>query len=73
MTEYLRALQPITTPQQYEKTEKIVKQFLVNPGPKIHQYLVEKREAEENWVSWLMKSSKIYPEILKTFFAKNLS
>jgi choline O-acetyltransferase len=51
MAEYLRAIKPITTAQQYDKTEKIVKQFSVNPGPKIYEYLVEKREAEDNWVS----------------------
>lgn len=51
MTEYLRALQPIVTSQQYEKTEKIVKQFMIAPGPRLNQYLLEKRELEDNWVS----------------------
>lgn len=50
MSEYLRALRPIVNEQQYEKAEKIVKQFSVQPGPKLHQYLVDKREAEDNWV-----------------------
>lgn len=50
MAEYLRVLQPITTAQQYEKAEKIIKQFLVQPGPKLYQYLVDKREADDNWV-----------------------
>lgn len=51
MSEYLRALKPIVTAQQYEKTKNIVKQFSANPGPQLHQYLVEKQEAEDNWVS----------------------
>lgn len=51
MADYLRALQPIVTPQQFERVEKIVKQFSAQPGPKLHEYLVEKREAEDNWVS----------------------
>lgn len=51
MTEYLRALKPIVTSQQYEKTEKIVKQFSAQSGPKLHQYLVDKREVDDNWVS----------------------
>lgn len=51
MADYLKALHPITTPQQFEKAEKIIKQFSVSPGPKLHEYLVEKREAEDNWVS----------------------
>lgn len=50
MTEYLRLLKPIVTGPQYERTDKIIKQFLVQPGPKLHQYLVDKREAEDNWV-----------------------
>ncbi|KAG5671594.1 hypothetical protein PVAND_001787 [Polypedilum vanderplanki] len=52
MTEYLKALKPIVTAQQYEKTKNIIKLFSVHPGPKYHDYLVEKREAEDNWVSF---------------------
>lgn len=51
MSEYLRVLKPIVTAQQYDRAEKIVKQFSVSPGPKLHQYLVDKRDADDNWVS----------------------
>lgn len=51
MSEYLRTLKPIVTTQHYERTKNIVKQFSAHPGPKLHQYLVDKREAEDNWVS----------------------
>ena len=51
MAEYLRVLKPITTPQQYEKTKSIIKQFSISPGPTLHQYLVDRSEVEENWVS----------------------
>jgi choline O-acetyltransferase len=51
MSEYLRAVQPIVSPQQFEKTEKLVKQFSAQSGPRLHQYLVDKREADDNWVS----------------------
>ena len=54
MSEYLRALKPIVTSQQYERADKIIKQFSVSPGPKLHQYLVDKREAEDNWVRLVM-------------------
>jgi choline O-acetyltransferase len=50
MAEYLRALKPIVSAHQYEKTKNIIKQFSVQPGPKLHQFLVDKREAEDNWV-----------------------
>lgn len=50
MAEYLRALKPIITAQQYERTKNIVKQFTTQPGPKLHEYLVNKREEEDNWV-----------------------
>ncbi|XP_031619166.1 choline O-acetyltransferase isoform X3 [Contarinia nasturtii] len=51
MTEYLRALEPTLTQLQHDRVTSIVKQF-VSPsglGPKLHQYLVEKRDAEDNW------------------------
>lgn len=51
MAEYLRAIKPIVTAQQYEKTSKIVKEFSVQHGPKLYEYLVEKKDAEDNWVS----------------------
>lgn len=53
MAEYVRMLEPIVTPAQLEKTKAIIKQFAApnGPGPKLHQYLVEKREKEDNWVS----------------------
>lgn len=53
MTEYLRVLEPIITPQHHEKVKSIVKQFsaLSGLGPILQQTLIEKREAEDNWVS----------------------
>lgn len=53
MAEYLRALEPILTQQQHDRTKAIVKQFMSPSGlgPKLHQHLVEKRDAEDNWVS----------------------
>lgn len=52
MSEYLRALEPVLTQQQHDRTKAIVKQFCApsGMGPTLHQYLVEKREAEDNWV-----------------------
>lgn len=52
MAEYLRALEPVLSHQQFERTKAIVKQFSSPPGlgPTLHQYLVEKRDAEDNWV-----------------------
>lgn len=55
MADYIRALEPIVTPEQLQHTKKLVEEF-VSPnglGPKLHQYLLEKREAEENWASSL--------------------
>lgn len=52
MAEYQRALKPTLTQQQNDRVSAIVKQFLspTGLGPKLHQYLVEKRDAEDNWV-----------------------
>lgn len=55
MAEYLRAIEPIVAPHQYEKTEKIVKKFMEQSGPKLYQYLVDKREVADNWVSFMLK------------------
>ncbi|XP_063703911.1 choline O-acetyltransferase-like isoform X1 [Culicoides brevitarsis] len=49
LTEYLRILEPITTKQQYERTKAITKNFAAGIGPQLHQFLEEKREAEDNW------------------------
>lgn len=53
MAEYLRALKPTLTQQQNDRVTAIVKQF-ISPsglGPTLHQYLAEKRDAEDNWVN----------------------
>lgn len=53
MSEYLRALEPVLSHQQHERTKAIVKQF-TSPsglGPILYQYLVDKRDAEDNWVN----------------------
>lgn len=52
MTEYLRALEPTLTQQQHDRVKSIVEQFVSASGlgPKLYQYLVEKRDAEDNWV-----------------------
>lgn len=63
MTEYLRALEPTLTQQQHDRVTSIVKQF-VSPsglGPKLHQYLVEKRDAEDNWVKKERKKKRVLP------------
>lgn len=53
MADYVLALEPITTPSQLERTKGIIKQFTAPQGlgPRLHQYLMDKREAEDNWVS----------------------
>ncbi|XP_065371707.1 choline O-acetyltransferase [Calliphora vicina] len=51
MADYIRALEPITTPAQLERTKAIIKEFTApnGLGPRLHQYLVDRRESEENW------------------------
>ncbi|XP_065077802.1 choline O-acetyltransferase isoform X3 [Ochlerotatus camptorhynchus] len=51
MTEYQRALQPILTPQQLDRARNIIKQFTApnGLGATLQQYLLDKREAEDNW------------------------
>ncbi|KAH8359409.1 hypothetical protein KR093_006523, partial [Drosophila rubida] len=51
MADYVLALEPITTAAQLERTKGIIKQFSAPQGlgPRLHQYLVDKREAEDNW------------------------
>lgn len=53
MADYVLALEPITTASQLERTKGIIKQFVAPQGlgPRLHQYLMDKREAEDNWVS----------------------
>ncbi|KAL7729126.1 hypothetical protein ACLKA6_009597 [Drosophila palustris] len=56
MADYVLALEPITTPSQLERTKGIIKQFSSPQGlgPRLHQYLLDKRESEDNWVSILL-------------------
>lgn len=53
MADYIRALEPITTPAQLERTKELIRQFSAPQGigARLHQYLLDKREAEDNWVS----------------------
>jgi choline O-acetyltransferase len=52
MAEFVRLLEPITTAQQLERTKSIIKQFTAPSGlgPILQEYLLEKRENEDNWV-----------------------
>lgn len=56
MADYIRALEPITTPAQLERTKELIKQFVAPQGlgPRLHQYLLDKRDAEDNWVSFYL-------------------
>lgn len=72
MAEYLRALKPTLTQQQNDRVAAIVKQF-ISPsglGPKLHDYLVEKRDAEDNWVIDIVICSyiRVHVCILKIHF-----
>uniref|UniRef100_A0A182S9A5 Choline O-acetyltransferase n=1 Tax=Anopheles maculatus TaxID=74869 RepID=A0A182S9A5_9DIPT len=49
MAEYLRVLQPIVTPQQLDRTKSIIKQFSATIGPGLQEYLLARRETEDNW------------------------
>uniref|UniRef100_A0A1A9W5V2 Choline O-acetyltransferase n=1 Tax=Glossina brevipalpis TaxID=37001 RepID=A0A1A9W5V2_9MUSC len=62
MADYIRALEPVTTPAQLERTKAIIQQFTApnGLGLRLHQYLVDKREAEDNWVRF--SSCRQYPK-----------
>ncbi|XP_030371641.1 choline O-acetyltransferase, partial [Scaptodrosophila lebanonensis] len=51
MADYIRALEPITTAAQLERTKGLIKQFAAPQalGSRLHLYLLDKREAEDNW------------------------
>ncbi|KAL9891816.1 choline acetyltransferase isoform 2-T2 [Glossina fuscipes fuscipes] len=51
MADYIRALEPVTAPAQLERTKAIIQQFTApnGLGPRLHQYLLDRREAEDNW------------------------
>ncbi|XP_053671226.1 choline O-acetyltransferase [Anopheles nili] len=49
MAEYVRVLQPIATPQQLDRTKAIIRQLSARLGPALQQYLLERRDTEENW------------------------
>lgn len=53
MTEYLRLLEPVLTQQHHDKTKNMIKQFMNTTGPILQQYLIEKRDAEDNWASFI--------------------
>lgn len=52
MAEYLRTMEPILTPQQFSRMQMVINEFTSGIGPSLHQYLAEKRDAEDNWVSY---------------------
>ncbi|CAD6994243.1 unnamed protein product, partial [Ceratitis capitata] len=53
MANYIRAIEAFTPPAKLECAKQLVKKFAAPDGigPKCHQYLMDKREAEDNWVS----------------------
>lgn len=64
MTEYLRVLEPVLTQQQHDKTKMIVKNFTGGLGPILQEYLQEKRDKEDNWVSKLVTFIRLIPFII---------
>lgn len=51
MAEYLRVLSPIVTAQQLDHTRSVIKHFTApnGPGTALQQYLLDKRDADDNW------------------------
>lgn len=64
LTEYLRILEPVLTQQQHDKTKMIVKNFTGGLGPILQEYLQEKRENEDNWVSKRKKLKKHFIRLI---------
>lgn len=57
---YLRSLQPILNNVEFERTEKIVKEFVSENGmgPKLQKELVKRYEITDNWMSqWWLNSA----------------
>lgn len=44
---YLRALQALQTPREHEDTERAVKEFLENEGPRIQEKLIKWAETKD--------------------------
>lgn len=53
MANYIHAIEAFTTPAKLECAKLLIKKFTGSDGigQKCHQYLMEKRDAEDNWVS----------------------
>ncbi|PIK52014.1 putative peroxisomal carnitine O-octanoyltransferase [Apostichopus japonicus] len=47
---YLDSVKVVVTPGEYEKTRRIVKEFEVNIGPKLHAELTKRAEKSKNWL-----------------------
>lgn len=61
MAEYIRALEPVVSPKQLERTKNIIKEFTKPDGLgiQLHQYLLDKRETEDNWVNYVYISEYV--------------
>lgn len=47
---YLEAIQPILTPVQYERAEKLTHELAENEGPELQNELTERQMKMQNWV-----------------------
>ncbi|CAF0716256.1 unnamed protein product [Brachionus calyciflorus] len=62
ISKYLTAVQPLLEPSEFDRTQKVVNDFLVNgTGEKLQNLLIEKSKKTENWLAqwWL---DKVYLE-----------
>lgn len=55
MAEYVRIMEPVLTKQQHDRLKNIVRQFEAGIGQNLQNYLMEKREEEDNWVRLITK------------------
>lgn len=53
---YLRTVQPLLSEEKFEKTRRIVEDFVTGKGLHLHNLLQKKAEKNENWLSdWWLK------------------
>ena len=58
-------MKPLVSEEQYEKTRRLVDEFSApgGVGPRLQQKLLEKTEAEDNWVISIMKIIYLFSRV----------
>eukprot|EP00501_MAST-03F_sp_TOSAG23-6_P000763 GSMAST32.ASY1.ANO1.791.1 assembled CDS len=61
-SQYLEIIAPLLTPEEFQETQRVTQEFLLNDGPKLHEKLLEYIQAGNSYVEKFWYSGYLSPD-----------